>query len=314
MSFPGSSKMLLQTTAAGLLAILASTANAGEAGSKYVGPGSCSASACHGGVQPMLTTRVLQNEYSTWVVQDPHAKAFRSLENPVSQRMGKILGIGDASKAHKCLACHALDVKPEEHARDFDLSEGVSCESCHGPASAWLGPHIVKGWTPQKSLSLGMADLYNIERRSENCLSCHLGTPEKEVDHEMIAAGHPDLVFELDSYTAIMPPHWKLANDPNDGARAWSVGQAVQLREQLRRMARHAESPKWPEYSELDCFSCHHSLTKPEASWRQAEGYANRTPGTAPWNGSHFAVLRVAAKEIDPESSRQLERDLEVVY
>lgn len=298
-----------------LLAILLANLSAGaEPVSKYVGPGSCSASACHGGVQPVLNGRVLQNEYSTWVVQDPHAKAFRSLENPVSQRMGKILGIGDPAKAHKCLACHALDVPAEQRARDFDIAEGVSCESCHGPASAWLGPHIVKNWAPKQSIALGMFDLYDIERRSEKCLDCHLGTPQKEVDHEMIAAGHPDLVFELDSYSAIMPPHWKPASDPNSGARAWAVGQAVQLRDSLLRLARHADSPKWPEYSELDCFSCHHSLTKPENSWRQAEGYAGRTPGTPPWNAAHYAMVRFVAQNIAPASATQLERAFEELF
>ncbi|HEV2113190.1 MAG TPA: multiheme c-type cytochrome [Terriglobales bacterium] len=295
-------------------ALSAIACSAAEPTSKYVGPGSCSASACHGGVQPMLNTRVLQNEYSTWVVQDPHARAFRSLENPASQRMGKILGIGDPARAHKCLACHALDVSAGERARDFDLSEGVSCESCHGPASAWLGPHIVKNWTPPQSIALGMSDLYDITRRSEKCLSCHLGTAEKEVDHEMIAAGHPDLVFELDSYTAIMPPHWKPANDPSSGARAWSVGQAVQLRDSLYRLARHSDSAKWPEYSELDCFSCHHSLTKPENSWRQADGYAGRTPGTPPWNASHYAMLRLIAQQLAPGSAAQLERGFEDLF
>ena len=55
-------------------------ANAKATGvSKYVGPGSCAASACHGGVQPSSVTSVLQNEYSTWVVRDAHFKAYQSL-------------------------------------------------------------------------------------------------------------------------------------------------------------------------------------------------------------------------------------------
>ena len=32
---------------------------------------------------------------------------------------------------------------------------------------------------------------------------------EKSVDHELIAAGHPDIYFELDSFMSVMPPHWK---------------------------------------------------------------------------------------------------------
>ena len=43
---------------------------------KYVGPGSCGATACHGSVQPRTLTRVLQNEYSTWVTKDSHFLPF----------------------------------------------------------------------------------------------------------------------------------------------------------------------------------------------------------------------------------------------
>src|SRR5579872_797066 len=139
---------------------------------KYVGPGSCGASACHGSVQPMSTTRVLQNEYSIWIVQDPHSRAYRSLQNSVSQRMGKILGIGDPASAHKCLVCHALDVPAASKGRDFQMTEGVSCESCHGPASAWLGPHTLDATTHEQNVHNGMIDLRNLDVRAEQCLTC----------------------------------------------------------------------------------------------------------------------------------------------
>ena len=281
---------------------------------KYIGPGSCSATACHGGVQPRNITPVQQNEYSTWAVQDSHSKAYRSLENPISQRMGRLLGIAHPEASSKCLVCHALSIPESQRGREFDLSEGVSCESCHGPASAWLGPHSEKNSKISQFTSLGMYDLADLQRRSEKCLTCHLGTPEKQVDHAMIAAGHPNLVFELDSYSAIQPPHWKPSPDPNQGVRLWSIGQAVQLREALRRLQRRAQSPNWPEYSELDCYSCHHSLTKPEESWRQARGYADRPPGAAPWNVAHYAVFRIVAKDVDAASSQELESALRDVF
>ena len=281
--------------------------------SKYVGPGSCAASACHGGVQPRSVSSVLQNEYSTWVVRDAHFKAYRNLESPVAQRMGRLLGIDNPVASPKCIACHSLFVAPEEKARDFDL-EGVSCESCHGPASAWLVPHTLKGSTTQKSVALGMFDIRDPARRSEKCLACHLGTAEKNVDHRMIAAGHPDLVFELDSYSAIEPAHWKPAADPYHDLRLWAVGQAIQLRESLEKLARHTQSGSWPEFSDYDCFSCHHSLTKPEGSWRQERGYEHRAPGSPPWESAHFTVFRILAKEVDPAATRQLETQMQRVY
>lgn len=296
------------------LALSVAAQSTGPSASKYIGPGSCSASGCHGSVKPLAITHVLQDEYSTWVVQDPHAKAYRSLQNSVSRRMAQILKIQDPESSPKCLACHALYVPASAKGRDFDLSEGVSCESCHGPASAWLGPHTMAGGSMQKFVAMGMYDLSNLTLRSEKCLSCHLGTAEKQVDHAMIAAGHPDLVFELDSYSAIEPPHWKPSNDPNFGVRDWSVGQAVQLRESLKRLSRRAQSASWPDYSELDCFSCHHSLTTAENSWRRERGYPGRTPGAPPWNSSHYSIFRVLARELDPASNQRLDSAMEKVY
>jgi hypothetical protein len=284
---------------------------------KYTGPGSCASPSCHGGVQVRSTTSVQQNEYSTWVVKDKHSHAFAVLTNPVATRMAKILGIDKADAAPKCLGCHALSVPEAERARTFDSTDGVSCESCHGPASSWLGPHTTKGWTHERSIAAGMHDLRDPVRRAENCLTCHLGTAEKAVDHEMIAAGHPDLYFELASFTAAMPRHWK-EEDPSVDVRMLAAGQAVQLREQLQRIARDAQNKApgnaWPEFADLDCFACHHSLTNAENSWRQELGYAGRRAGNPPWNLSRYAVLRQIVNETDREAGRRLETDVEKLY
>ncbi len=150
-------------------------------------------------------------------------------------------------------------------------------------------------------------DTKDLLKRSELCLSCHLGNADKSVDHEMLAAGHPDLTFELDSFTAVMPRHWKPDKDPWASVRAWSIGQAVQLREGLRQLERRAKGNPWPEYAELDCFSCHHALGKPADSWRQELGYAGRKPGTPTWNQSRVAVLRHIVKDADPQAAAQLD-------
>ncbi len=283
--------------------------------SKYTGPGSCSSPSCHGGVQPRNDASVLQNEYSTWVVRDKHAHAYVNLTNPVGTRIAKIMGLGRPDTAPRCLACHALDVPIDQRARTFDLTDGVGCENCHGPASAWLGPHTTRGWNYQKSLELGMYNTRDLIPRSERCLSCHLGTADKFVDHELIAAGHPDLYFELDSFMSVMPPHWNEADkDPWLTVRALGVGQAVQLREQLRRVARESQNGPWPEYSELDCFACHHSLTAAKDSWRQERGYAGRRPGNTPFNLSRYVVLRHVAEQTDSSTSELLNTEIDKLY
>jgi Cytochrome c554 and c-prime len=289
---------------------------------KYLGPGSCAASACHGGIQPRDTTKVLQNEYSTWIVQDRHSRAYNVLLQPTAQRMGQILNIGAPEKSQKCLVCHALSVPAAQIGRQFDISEGVSCENCHGPSSKWLGPHVQANARHADMVRLGLVDNKDLIVRATKCLTCHLGAPGMQVDHEMLAAGHPDLTFELDSFSSIEPPHWteRAADerqpiaDPLFGVRIWSVGQVVQLRESMLRVARDARGPVWPEYTEMDCFTCHHSLTKAEDSWRQAAGYPGRRPGNPPYNMARYTVFQHFARSIDPSGATELEKDVSQVY
>lgn len=297
---------------------------------KYIGPGSCAATSCHGSVKPVAGSRILQNEYSTWILQDKHSRSYQALTGEVGQRMARLLKLNaKAEESPKCLACHALYTTPEQRGRAFEISEGVSCESCHGPASAWLGPHTTRDWPHEKSLALGMRDTRNVVHRSDLCLECHLGTKEKFVDHEMIAAGHPDLYFELDSFSAVMPRHWKVPRESAPGkpveppewagTRDWATGQAVQLRASMERLAWRAKGERagtqdaWPEYSELSCFACHHSLGPAKDSWRQQHGYAGRRPGDPPFNASRYAVFRFFAQQVDANSAQELDKPLQAV-
>jgi len=297
---------------------------------KYIGPGSCAATSCHGSVKPIAGSRILQTEYSTWILKDKHSRAYQALTGDVGERMARILKLGArAEESPKCLKCHALYTKPEQQGRKFEIAEGVSCENCHGPASGWLGPHTTTGWPHEKSVELGMHETRNVIDRTEKCLECHLGTKDKFVDHEMIAAGHPDLYFELDSFSAVMPRHWKqpLESEPGKpmedpswvGVRDWSAGQAVQLRAAMERLTWRAKGERydkkdvWPEYAELSCFACHHSLGPATDSWRQKHEYSGRRPGDPAWNASRFAVFRLMAEQVDNASAQELEKKLSAV-
>src|ERR1700691_202102 len=282
---------------------------------KYTGPGSCASTSCHGSITPRTENDVLQNEYSTWIVKDKHAQSYKALTGNIGERMAGILGLGKAETAPRCLACHALNPLPAERSRTFDVSEGVSCESCHGPASGWLGPHTERDSTHQKSVELGMFDVRSVTKRTEKCLSCHLGGEDKFVDHQMIAAGHPDLFFELDSFSAVMPRHWKEPaeagpSDPWYEVRELTTGEAVQLRESMLRLVSRSRGKIWPGYSEMQCYACHHSLTTPEQSWRQARGYPDRRPGDPPWNASRYAVFRDVVHELDDQDAGQLDTQI----
>ena len=294
---------------------------------KYIGPGSCAATSCHGSVKPVADSRILQNEYSTWIIKDKHSKAYQALTGDIGERMARILKLGSkAEDAPKCLACHALYTTVGQRGRAFEIADGVSCENCHGPSSAWLGPHTERQWTHEKSVSLGMVDTRNVIHRTEKCLECHLGSQSKFVDHEMIAAGHPDLFFELDSFSAVEPRHWKTPRESapgrpvEDGAwvgvRDWSTGQAVQLRASLERLSWRAKGEHtdkkdlWPEYAELSCFACHHALVPAKDSWRQAHEYPGRRPGDPAWNESRYVLFHLLAKQVDSAAAQELDKHL----
>jgi len=258
---------------------------------RFIGAGGCASSNCHGATAaaPEKDSRILGNEYTLWSVSDKHSRAFKVLEEPRSRRMAELLQIADPRADRRCTSCHGVG-SPEK-----TLSDGVACEACHGPAEKWLGPHTQPN-SHAASLAAGMIDTKNLQARARGCLECHLGTADKVVDHEVIAAGHPDLAFELDTFTAAQPIHHREPKPASGNTlprvRAWAVGQAVALGEGMRLLASRA-AKSWPEFAELECYQCHHDLRA--ESWRIRRGYAGRKPGSLQVNTARIEVARLLA-------------------
>jgi hypothetical protein len=271
---------------------------------QYLGAASCASSGCHGSTQPLDATKVLQNEYYTWLNSDRHAQAYNVLFEARSARIAKNMRLAKRAYEEKiCLDCHTTNVPAAQVAGTVDLEDGVQCEACHGPASGWRAEHTEEGWTHEQSVARGMIDLRDLPVRAHICHRCHLGNAEKEVDHELIASGHPILAFELDNYTASMPPHWTPARETH-GVRAWAVGQAMKFRDSLRNLARHARGDEWPEFSDMSCYNCHHDLKGSE--WRQVRGWPDRA-GLPTWSPQHWAMLRLLIGRVSPQSRDQLD-------
>jgi len=268
---------------------------------RYIGVGSCVNSGCHGGTEPLDTTGVLQNEYFTWLNNDQHSKAYNILLSDRSARIARNMRLKKAANEEAvCLDCHTTNVPRNLIVKALDREDGVQCEMCHGPAGGWFAEHTEEGWTHEQSLQRGMLDLRSINARASTCAGCHIGNAKKEVDHELIAAGHPILAFELDNYTESMPPHWALRYEggrDTHGVRAWAVGQVVSFRESMDNLARHARGNEWPEFSEMSCFNCHHDLKNSE--WRQERGWPDRA-GLPTWSPQRWAVLRLILERVSP--------------
>ncbi|HEV8582414.1 MAG TPA: multiheme c-type cytochrome [Thermoanaerobaculia bacterium] len=282
----------------------------------YVGAPSCASSNCHGSTRPRRVFDVLQNEHFTWYKADPHyKKAYPVLFNERSAAIARNLRLPAApAESQICLGCHAFVVPKEKQANRLEIEDGISCEACHGPASGWIQSHTAEDWSHERSVAAGMTDLRNLAVRANLCLSCHLGSANQTVDHDLIAAGHPVLGFELDNYSEDMPAHWMPLRDKQrkegmrdtHGIRAWAVGQAANFRAGLDQLARHARSPHWPEFSEMRCESCHHTLA--EQRWKTSR-YSDR-PGLPRWSPARWAVLRHLVAAVAPDARASLDADV----
>jgi len=250
--------------------LLAVHAQAQEA--KFVGVASCASTVCHGALIARDGISIPQNEYIVWSEEDEHARAYDVLLSSRSRAMADNLGIGDPQEAAMCLDCHATNADRDARTGKFQISDGVSCESCHGAASAWLGTHDDAGRTHAENVDAGMTDLADVGVRAQVCASCHVGDDQRFVSHRIMAAGHPRTSFELDTFTHLQPRHYRVDDDYRarkgeiSGVQAWAVGQAAGVLDYFERLAGHADSAAvWPEFALFDCFSCHHDIGSRQA-------------------------------------------------
>lgn len=233
---------------------------------RFLGVGTCASSNCHGSVNGSNTSPVLRNEFYTWYKFDKHARSYRTLLGPESKRIAYHLGLKEPHTEKLCLDCHATNETAV--GEKFRLEDGVGCESCHGAAESWIQGHTEKGATHAGNVANGLHDLSKLSTRATLCSSCHFGDDTKEVTHKLYGAGHPRLSFELDTFEAVAPRHWKIDKDyierkgayrPTEG---WAYGQLALARLQLDQIKRHREGRElFPEFSQFSCFSCHQSMT-----------------------------------------------------
>jgi hypothetical protein len=241
---------------------------------------SCSSTTCH---QRPGNPGDKGCEFTTWSSADPHRITYqdRALAGRIVKLFDQRPETAPVSDVF-CLKCHGMSV-----ARPAVLP---ACELCHGPAGGWLAQHYLKDWSTRslaEKQELGFHATKNVRVRAEVCVDCHVGGPAQEVNHDLIAAGHPPLSFEFATYFARLPRHWSSQTDrelrSGSPVGDWSVGQLVSAEAALRLLASRADPrtvKPWPEFAEHDCRACHHDLrdreTKPARDNRFGAVPANR--------------------------------------
>jgi hypothetical protein len=141
-----------------------------------------------------------------WWSGDAHSKSPIPLRNrdPRAVEIATLYGISQTDMARGdriCMSCHGTVSSLTPTA---EVQLGVSCESCHGPASGYLDPHQEGG-----NVGLGMVNLNTADGRATNCVRCH-----RISDERLLAAGHPSGEGYDIAQADAQIRHW-----PDDGRR-----------------------------------------------------------------------------------------------
>ena len=257
-----------------------------------IGRSTCASANCHGnsvGVGPAWN-----HSQTKWLIRDPHADAGLVLGEELSRQIVQRLDPESAKDAQsygkflrqRCISCHVTateeDCQSEATIDRGTLALGVSCESCHGPAERWRDSHVSIDWQGSDRFrpETGMRDTESAIGLADTCVRCHVGSRRedglvRDMNHDLIAAGHPALRFDLQLYLDRLPKHWDVNNadtgQPGDSALAFRrVGRAITLAAAASLTSQRADdhqddsSVPWPEFADYDCFACHQSLSMEE--------------------------------------------------
>lgn len=286
---------------------------------KHLGVASCAASTCHGSVEAAHSGSILGNEYVTWTRSDAHARAYATLQSARSQTIAAKLGLKSALDAKICLDCHADNVPAAQRGPDFQLSDGVGCEACHGGAQHWLATHATGKASHSDNIKAGLYPTDAPASRAQLCLSCHFGSADKFVSHRLMGAGHPRLTFELDTFTALQPAHFRDDADyqrrkaAGNGVHVWAVGQVAAVEQFLDTFIKALDDRRglFPELVFFDCYACHHPMR--EQRW-QRQALIGLGPGMVRLNDAHFLMLRHIVNRIDRDMGARLTQQIRTLH
>ncbi len=282
---------------------------------RAVGAAGCASAGCHGAPSANTGATAWSSSAIQWMAADPHRKAYAVLDgDPAKKMMAALSASGcyakTATEEARCLACHTNPaLASDDKSKPLHLrTEGVSCEACHGNASGWLNAHTGfasardHGARIADQYAGGMAKLYDLGERAAACAGCHVGAPAgnglplRDMNHDMIAAGHPRLNFDFATYQAMLPRHWfeRDRTQPGDvpagkdfEARSWLVGRVAHAEAACKLTADRATRVEtWPEFAESSCVACHHRLSNPfekDASAQKYPAAVGRPLGSPPW-------------------------------
>jgi len=111
---------------------------------------------------------------------------IESLASEEAKKVATEQGLGDPQTEEACLKCHTtqafLGSEVAVSAKGkYEDAEGVGCESCHGPGSAYKSMKVMKD--SNASLAAGL-----IVPDEATCRGCHEGAPHDQAAFDYQAA------------------------------------------------------------------------------------------------------------------------------
>jgi len=131
---------------------------------KYIGVKACGM--CH-------KTEKQGKQLDIWQ-KSSHAKAYKTLLSDEANKIAKEKGLKkSAVESSECLQCHVtghgVDAKLLD--KNFDMKDGVQCETCHGAGSAYKTMPIMKDRA--KSIAAGLKEFKDKAAIEAYCKTCH---------------------------------------------------------------------------------------------------------------------------------------------
>lgn len=203
-------------------------------------------------------------EITVWQ-STPHAKTFDLLHRqPEAKQIASKLGLSSIKHSGRCVGCHYT--QQSEPGQSPHVIAGVSCESCHGEAKAWLelhhdygGPNVTRQTESSqhradrisKSIAAGMRNPTNAYLVAQSCLRCHTTADEELVNVGGHSAG--SLEFEFVSWSQGTIRHNFVASEGKANASRspeklrvmFVAGMIAELEASLRATAAATEKAKF---------------------------------------------------------------------
>ena len=146
----------------GFLTMLIIVSSTLTAQNKFIGTKMCAP--CH-------RTEKQGKQLEIWQ-KSKHAEAYKVLTTAQANEIAKSKGFTTpAAETADCLQCHAVQADAKLVEKTFSMNDGVQCETCHGPGSAYKSIPVMKDHA--KSVAAGVTEFKDEAAIEAKCKTCH---------------------------------------------------------------------------------------------------------------------------------------------